>query len=368
MIYRSKNNPRNVLIRAPNWIGDQVIAYPFYYFLRRAFPTARIRTVCVPWVASIQYSDLVNEVTVIDVPKTRNLRARLEATEKAAAELRSSGPWDLGISLPNSLSAAWLLFRSGCKVRRGYPGDGRALLLTDRVSGACSSEVMHRAQAYMNLLPEVAKPGVPADLFWGIPPENDLDPGVPGVTTFDPLTSWPDAIPLVPPMGDYWCLAPGSVAESRRWSVEGFADLADRIIHERGWPVLIVGGAAESTLAEQIKSKVSHPEKVIDQAGKGSAVSAFAQIFRNARFTVSNDSGLAHVASLCGSPVHVVWGAGNPNRTAPIGPGKTKLTLNPVDCWPCERNTCDREQGAIECLRLIQPETVWEEIKRGLRI
>ena len=41
-----------------------MLAYPFFYFLRRAFPTARIRVVCVPWVSSIQFLDLVNEAAV----------------------------------------------------------------------------------------------------------------------------------------------------------------------------------------------------------------------------------------------------------------------------------------------------------------
>lgn len=356
---------RSILVRSPNWIGDQILAYPFFHFLRKAYPRARIGVACAPWVESIQYRDLVDDVFVLPKPMDRTLPARWKALEEGARAIRAAGPWDWGISLPNSLSAAWLLFRAGVKLRRGFATDGRGFLLNDRVRWLPSS-TEHRTQAYINLLPEESRPSRAAVEFWGMPAENELDEDVPGeLREFGVATAWPETEVLTPPSGEYWVLAPGSNAESRRWPIENFTALARRVQAETGLPGVVVGGIAEMPLAESLCSDPTL--KLTDLTGQGS-VPALWKVFRGAKFSVCNDSGLAHVASLCGSPTVIVWGAGQPSRTRPIGPGKTRIVLNPIECWPCERNTCALPPGRkLECLRGIQAETVWKEIQSGLR-
>jgi hypothetical protein len=55
-------------------------------------------------------------------------------------------------------------------------------------------------------------------------------------------------------------------------------------------------------------------------------------------------------------------------RTKPLGPGPVEVSVNAVECWPCERNVCfqpaDRK---IQCLRGITPDAVWDTIARGLK-
>jgi heptosyltransferase-2 len=357
--------PSKILVRSPNWIGDQILAYPFFYYLRQGFPKAHITVACSPWVRSIQFKKLVNEVIVLPPTLDDRWFSRLDAIEKGADILRPSGPWDLGISLPNSFSAAWLLFRSSVKVRRGYSVDGRGFLLSDRVRWD-KKNVLHRSEAYVRLLPRSCWPRKPVSEFWGILPENDLDPGIPGVLPyFDAEKEWPDAEPVDPLETPYWILAPGSTAESRRWPAERFAAFARRVYQETGWTGVIIGGPAEIPIANRLSEDPSL--HLIDWAAKG-AVTSYWKVFRHAQFSICNDSGLAHVASLCGSPVQVVWGAGNPNRTEPIGPGKVQVILNPVECWPCEKNACSqRVEKKLQCLKGIEDEAVWKEIKSGIQ-
>lgn len=359
---------RNILVRAPNWIGDQVLAYPFFHFLRRAYPQARIVSACVPWVEAIQFRNLVNEVVTLPRPLRPGWGERLRVVEEGAALLRAKGSWDMAISLPNSLSAAWMLFRADARERRGYSADGRGLLLTHGLdwSGASS---LHRAEAYVRLLPESAVPerGVQGVReFWGVPPENDLDPGTPGVLSrFDAAKAWPEAEPIEAPQEDYWVLAPGTTAASRRWPIERYAQLARLIASEKGWKGLIVGGVAEAPIAEKLCEDRSL--RLVDRTAQG-GVPALWKVFAGAKLTIANDSGLAHVASLCGSPVQVVWGAGNPSHTRPLGPGKVRVMFNPVECWPCEKNSCSLEPGQqYACLRGIEADSVWGEIKSGIK-
>ena len=357
------NNPKSILVRAPNWIGDQIIAYPFFYFLRRAYPRAKIVSVCVDWVKDLQFHSLVDDVFVLPRAKEEGMLNRFKAVDEGAKKLQEMGPWDMGIALPNSLSAAWLLFRSGARERRGYSVEGRGILLTERVHWD-PNPGRHRAQAYADLLPHIARPDFPVRRFWGLPPENDLEPATPGVIEkFDAEREWPHAKPLSGPKEPYWVMLPGSQAESRRWPVGSFAELARKITQATGWTGVVIGGKKEAPLAAELCGDPSL--KLIDMTDRG-AVPDLWKLFREAKFAVACDSGLAHVAALCGTPVQVIFGAGDPRRTRPIGPGPVQVKVNPVDCWPCEKNICFQPpSGFIKCLRGISPETIWEEIRVG---
>ncbi len=360
---------KKILVRSPNWIGDQILAYPFFHYLREAYPSAQITVVCVPWVESIQFRNLVDEVIILPKPAEPDFFTQMKVFEQISKDLRERGPWDLSICLPNSFSSAWLFFRAQSKRRRGYRSDGRGILLNEPLDWN-PAVMSHRAEDFMHLLPKSIHPSKlrkPILEFWGLPPLNDLDEGIPGVLDFfDAEKAWPHAHPLDAPAENFWILAPGSTAESRRWPLERFASLAGAIARETGWKGVLIGGIAEKTLASRL---VEDPTlHLIDRTGQGS-VASYWKMFRKAKFSVCNDSGLAHVASLCGSPVQVVWGAGNPKKTEPIGPGKVRIFFNPVDCWPCESNSCQQPlDRKLECLKGIHSEDVWKEIKAGIRI
>lgn len=342
-----------------------MVAYPFFYFLRRAFPKSRIVSACVPWVQDVQFRDLVDEVFVLPRPRNNTLYDRARALEAGAHELRKLGSWDLGISLPNSFSSAWILLRAQAQERRGYKTDGRGFLLNH---GQVWDEVIvrHRAQAYCDLLPVEIRPGTPAKEFWGVPPENELDSGIPGIQEkFRPEISWPGFQSEQPPRDPYWVLAPGTTADSRRWPLENFRILARQIAEELGLRGAVVGGVAEALIAESLCEDDSL--RMSDFTARGS-IPVLSKLLSQAQFTVCNDSGVAHVAALCGSPVYIVWGAGDPCRTKPLGPGRVSIIANPIECWPCERNICLRPAGEkLECLRGVYSEAVWKEIQSGVR-
>jgi heptosyltransferase-2 len=342
---------KRILIRTPNWIGDQVLAYPFYRLLRNAYPDAWIGVVCTEWVRDIQFKGLIDEVFVIPKKKGDSYLQAFKTIRQFARRLKQSGPWDLGIALPNSFGAALLLYMAGVKERRGYNTDARGWLLTQKVEWSSHPNI-HRSQAYVNLLTHEGIPEYDIRDYW-------IESGD---KNFDPIKYWPDIIPIDPPRESYFLLAPGATADSRRWSVDQFSDLIEKIHDRYGYKGIIVGGNAEREIANQFLKRGLPIE---DYTGKG-WVSAHWKLFRQAQFTICNESGLAHVASLCGSKVHIVCGAADPKRTQPIGPGKVQVSINPVECWPCERNVCRFEdERKNQCLKGIFPDRVLEEIEVG---
>jgi ADP-heptose:LPS heptosyltransferase len=225
----------------------------------------------------------------------------------------------------------------------------------------------HRAQAYLDLLPGGVRADFSALEFWGSHPENELDSFRPGeLERFDHEKHWPGFERVEAPQEPYWVLAVGATAESRQWPLTHFARLARLVAKETGWKGLVVGGPKEAPLAQELTQDSS--TKCRDFTARG-PIPVLSQVFAGARFSVTNESGLAHVASLLGSPVQIVCGAADPRRTQPIGPGKVQVAINPLECWPCERNTCSLPEGKKNaCLLGISPDVVWEEIKRGIRL
>jgi heptosyltransferase II len=354
--------PQKILVRAPNWIGDQILAYPCFHHLRAAYPGARITSVCRRWVESVQFRHLVDEVLVLPEPRGASAWARARAMEAGARALRAKGPWDLGICLPNSFSSAWMFARAGVRRRRGYVADGRGFLLHEKLTLE-PHDREHRAEAYVQVLPADVRFRGAAQGFWHQPAHGGTAPDASEVRSrFDARRAWPTVAPVEPPSHPYWVLAPGSTATSRRWPVERFAALARDIARTTGLPGLVIGGSAEAPAADQL---CRDPACRLTNCTAEAPAAAYWKVFRQARFTVSNDSGLAHVAALCGSTVYIVWGAGNPEKTKPLGPGPVKILHDPVDCWPCERNVCFQPPDRmLACLRGIHVEAVLHQIQR----
>jgi heptosyltransferase-2 len=333
---------KRILVRAPNWIGDQVMAYPFFLELRKRYPESWIAAICTEWVKDIQFKGLVDEVLILPKKKDDSFFQSAKKIYEFSKEVKAKGPWDFGISLPNSFSAALILYGAGVKERRGYNTDARGFLLNQKREWNPSHEI-HRAQSYLNLLAS----------------EGKVELGTPD---FDPIHSWPAIEPIEPPRDPYFVVAPGATADSRRWSTQQFADLIQRVNARHGFKAVIVGGNAEKEIAGQL---FRMGVQIEDYTGRG-WVSAHWKLFKEAKFTVCNESGLAHVASLCGSKVQIICGAADPRRTRPIGPGKVQVKVNPVECWPCEKNKCRfLDERKNQCLNGISANQVLQEVERG---
>ncbi|MBI3535642.1 MAG: glycosyltransferase family 9 protein, partial [Deltaproteobacteria bacterium] len=349
---KSRFKIESILVRSPNWIGDQVLSFPFFYHLRKLYPKAYITAVCVDWVQDIQFKDLVDEVFVLPRPYKNTWPGKFiekfEILENASRQLKSIRNYDLAIILPGSFSAAWLVFRAGAKKRIGYGGDGRSFLLNDKRYHK-KHEKIHRAQAFLNLLEGLVN----------FKAENTF-PGE--FSFFDPIKSWRNVVPLEPPVKNFWVLAPGSQATSRMWPAEYFLKLSMLIYEQTHIKGAIVGGENEVSIAAWLLKNGNNC--FLDFTGCGS-VTSYWKLFQYATFTVSNDSGLAHMSSLCGSRVYIVWGGGNPIHTRPLGPGLIYINSRSVDCWPCERNICSKKgTEELQCLKGIHPESVFNEIKK----
>src|SRR5471032_1579693 len=125
-----------LVIVAPNWLGDAVMALPAIADARRAWPAARMAIAARPSVAPLfGLVSGVDDVVILD--GTPGMNAALKA-----------GSFDAALLLTNSFNTAWMAWRAGIPQRWGYRADWRGPLLTRAIARPSG---VHQAASYQVL-------------------------------------------------------------------------------------------------------------------------------------------------------------------------------------------------------------------------
>ena len=323
------------LIIAPQWIGDAVMTEPL---LRRLHARGERLTVgALPWVAPV-YRAMPQVAEVIEFPFAHG---GLQFKARRAIAKRIKGQFSKAYVLPNSLKSALLPFLASIPERIGYLGETRVGLLT------------HRLKNPKNKPPMVA-------FYSALSGEADLDGDRPRLQ-MDAAQVRATLSELDLQAGGYVVFAPGAeYGPAKRWPAAHFSALAAAL----DVPVVLLGSGKEAALCDEIAApaNVAYPGRCRNLAGKTSLPQALSLIAAS-RSTVSNDSGLMHVAAALGVPQVAIFGSSSPLHTPPLNDKATVLWLKndpayqpPLDCAPCFERTCPL--GHTRCLNDISAEQV----------
>ena len=131
-----------ILLRAPNPLGDAVMALPAMAALRRAFHDRKLIL-----AAEASVAPLFHEITPVAPDEVVTVEKRTEA-----ATLRESGA-EVAVLLPNSFRTAWMCRRAGIRERWGYRAHGRSPLLTRAIRPPRGRR--HQSEYYLYLVREL---------------------------------------------------------------------------------------------------------------------------------------------------------------------------------------------------------------------
>jgi heptosyltransferase-2 len=317
-----------LVVIAPNWLGDAVMALPALTDLRRHFSGAHLAVAARPSVAPV-FSMVEGVDEVVELPGGGGWRAL--TGWRTDAQALAPGRYDAAVLFPNSFAAAYVAAKAGIAERWGFATDWRGGLLT-RVVPRPGAEVHQRAyyQAMTTALgmeegPHYARVSPDRDRARQLLREIGLDVDEPFVV-----------------------FAPGAAyGGAKQWLPSRYAELARRIIGERGWSVLMVGTSADRAACDQVAALVprvgTRVNRLIDFCGKSDLVT-LAGILSQARAVVSNDSGAMHLAAAVGTRVIAIFGPTRERQTLPLpsgpeGPRPVVITHD-VFCRPCMLREC----------------------------
>jgi heptosyltransferase II len=336
-----------ILVRAPNWVGDAVMAIPALEAIRNTHASDEICVLARPAVA-----DLFAGQPFADRVLQYDFRGRHRGwwgSEKLIVELRRE-QFGVAVLLQNAFDAAWLAWRSGIPERIGYARDARGLLLTKAIRVPAVGEIpKHESHYYLELLrragwKQAQKEIAPICLHIAEASrafaESTLRNAGAGENT------WRCAI------------APGaSYGAAKCWPPERFAQLADRLISECGADVIFFGTPGEKEISARIRTQMK--SRAISLVGETS-MRELAAMFASCSVFIGNDSGAMHVAAATGLPVIGIFGSTDPEGTAPVTQQFT-LIREPVSCSPCFLRRCPVDH---RCMTRIGVDSVFTAAMR----
>ena len=335
-----------ILVRAPNWIGDAVMAIPVVRGLQRSFPAARMTVLSRPGVPSIFAGLPGVDQFMTDDPAGvhRGVRGRL----RLAAGVRREG-FDLAVLLPNAFSPALVTALAGVPRRLGYRTDGRSALLTHRVSPPLGRPPVHQIDAYLNILTGAGL------TFDGRDPAVVLSPAERRAARAT-LTGF-GIDPAKPLVG----VNPGAAfGGAKRWPADRFAAVCRSLNRETGARVLIFGGPSEKLLGDALADQCG--DGAINLCGKTRLRDAIALIDQCDLF-LTNDSGPMHLAAAVGVPLVAIFGPTNHRTTSPAGPLSRVVRTSDTPCAPCMKRECPIDH---RCMTAVSAEAVLAEARKLL--
>jgi heptosyltransferase-2 len=332
-----------LVVIAPNWLGDAVMALPLVADVHREWPDSHLTVAGRGSVAAL--FEMVDEVDDV-IPLTGGGGVAAIASAKANARTLAAGEFDTALLLPNSFLSAWIARQAKIRERWGFRADWRGRLLT-------------------RALPRPRKPLHQSAYYQTIGSELGLVPGPPlaHITVSDDGRRRAQTLLEENGIGGdaaFVAMAPGAAyGRAKQWLPERFAELATLVASERNMRAVLVGASADAAVCRSIAARAPG---TIDLSGK-TDLPALAGVLSRAHAAVANDSGAMHLAAATGTHVVAVFGATNEKRTAPLRsqPSAPAATVVASDVWcrPCMLRECPIDH---RCMTTISARAVLKEI------
>ena len=328
-----------ILVVAPSWIGDSVAAQPLFVRLHRKHPGLALDVMAPAWVEPV-LRRMPELRRVIDNPFVHGefaLAARLRLGNTLRADR-----YDEAIVLPNSWKSALVPFFARIPKRTGYTGEARYGLLNNR-HVLDEAALPKNVQRYAALADPAGAP-----LGEGPPQPRLSADDARQQATVAVLGLEDDPAPVA--------FCPGAeYGPAKRWPAAYFAELA-RALASRGHAVWLIGSGKDKAVGAEIATLAPGAcRNLCGATGLDQAIDLLAA----ARFVVTNDSGLMHVAAALDRPLLALFGSSSPRFTPPLSPAADVLWLE-LECSPCFKRECPL--GHFRCMLDLKPEQVLARI------
>jgi heptosyltransferase-2 len=334
--------PRRLLVMAPNWLGDGVMALPAIADMKRQWPQSRLVVAARASVAAMfQLAPAVDDVMTLSWGGA----VRDIAAFRADARRLRGAACDTVVLLPNSFASAWLAVWTGTAERWGYAGDLRSWLLTRRMVKPSGSR--HQGAYYQWLVRELGVSNGPLE-----PRLVARAADVQAARRLLVEHGWDGVRRVV-------AVAPGAAyGAAKQWLPSHFSSLVAQLTEEDRATCVLVGSTADAGATGSIRTALpaALQPHAIDLAG-ATSLHQLAGVLSVADVCVSNDSGAMHMAAALGVRVVALFGPTREHETAPLAwhDRPARVLTHAVDCRPCMLRECPIDH---RCMSRLLPSEV----------
>ena len=317
----------NALVLRLSSFGDVVLTEPISRALKEHYPACRI---C--FLTRQQYAGIPALFSSVDrvIPYTKSL---------TGPDIRRLGgvDYDLIVDLQNNLRSRRITrdLKAGAIVRHKRQRFLRFLAVHTpwiwkgqlRTATATYADTLEP----LGIRPASLVPAIEAPKHDGAAPAESLGDG-----------------PVV-------AICPGGSSEHKRWSESKFAAVAQEL-SRAGCTVVLVGSEADRPVIQTIEATLSSIDVGVHI---GDDVGPTAVILSRCTVTVSNDSGLMHLAAALGSSVVAIFGPTSPLLGFAPASARSVVISRNLPCSPCSyhgNRPC--KYKTRQCLDAIIPKEV----------
>jgi heptosyltransferase-1/heptosyltransferase-2 len=322
---------KNILVVSVNWLGDVIFSLPVYQSIKDNYPDARVTAFCVPRVKEVLgLCPHIDEIMVYDEKgKERSFLRRLAFVVK----LRKK-KFDTVFILRPSFSRACLMWAAGIPQRIGFGKPSASWPLT-LAGNMPDPRTTHRSDIYSHLL-TVA----------GLRLADRVSRLLLSAAQKDAARSFLQSRGL-PQDGAYVVLNTGGNWDLKQWPAASFALLAQRLVKETKYKIVLPGAPSDRARANDIASSLGRSAIVV--AGE-TDIPLLAAIMSGAAMVISADSGPLHLASALGVATVAIFGPTRPELTGPRGTGRGVVLQKSTGCnraacyyLECSDNICMKQ-------------------------
>ena len=325
-----------ILIRLPNWLGDVVMSTAFVNAVSQLYPDAQIDVIIKKELSNI--APLIPGLTRIHLFSKQEFSG-LSGVYRFGKKLKAE-KYDLFFNLPQSLSSLVMAWATGAKKRVGFGKEGGFFLLTNSLKKPVN---LHRVDEYVSLLEQFTGKAITHKQ----------------VKLNAPITE--------PKQNNRVLINFNSEASSRRMPLDKGQALLNKLT--AAFPDItfgLIGSPKEADFVSQLITGSENPERLENYAGQTN-LPGLCSMMAQSVAVLTTDSGPAHLAYSVGTPVIVLFGAGNEHNTAPYNKQNlTVLRYGKLTCEPCVRNTC-KLYGVPRCMELLDELQIINALNQELR-
>ncbi|MEZ5406137.1 MAG: glycosyltransferase family 9 protein [Verrucomicrobiia bacterium] len=312
--------PFRVLVRGMNWLGDAVMHLGALRNLKEGRPDLHL-TVLTPKNLTDLYCACAFVDAVQPLPQVSGFLKTLRQVWLTAQQLREQS-FDVAILLPNSYRTILEVWLGGIKRRVGFrvQGRGKRAINHKIPMNYFDSPNEHQAFRWLNAVKWLGG-------------EFKTEPYLLEATTRINRES----------LG---VIAPGAAfGPAKRWLPERFAH-ATRGLSEVCEKWVIVGAPEDQKSCREVAALLPGVENLCGKTHLGELI----LLLLKSHFVLCNDSGVMHLAGICGAKVVAIFGSTEPQATR-ARQSSVAYVRHHLPCSPCFRRECPL--GHYNCLKKV---------------